>query len=157
MAWQKPFSEQEDEFIRRNWPAKTPTEIAAILGRSRPGVSARITKIGLRGGPSTIRARVIDAPRKPRDSGAVLAAASRKGGEKEILEALRDVVIERINACNPRDTAALAKRLMEIGERIAEIDGAREPDKKKNAKSAEVARFEIIAGRRSERRKAAEG
>ena len=157
MAWQKPFSEQEDEFIRRNWPVKTPTEIAAILGRSRPGVSARITKLGLRDGPSTMRARVIDAPQKPRDSAAALAAASRRGDEKEILETLRDVVIERISTCSSRDTAALAKRLMEIGERIAEIDGAGEPNKKKKAKSAEVTTFEVIARRRAERRKAAEG
>lgn len=156
MAWQKPFSEQEDEFIRMNWPAKTPTELAKLLGRSRPGVSARITKLGLRGGASAMRARVVDAPVRQKDSVSAMASAASSGGEIEVLEALRSALIESFGEAAVKDRQAIAKRIMEASERISEISGEKGAARKDKA-GAEVTPFEVIARKRAARRQAAQG
>lgn len=155
MAWQTPFSEQEDQFIRKNYPEKGPTEIAYLLGRSRSGVSHRITTLGLREEECTTRACVVHGEQTRKTRPETLLEVSSKGDEQKTLEALRDVLAARIDATDsPRDTAALAKRMVEVGKRIAELRSVDAAEKAKQR--VEVTSFDVIAGRYAERRAAAQ-
>lgn len=159
MPWQTPFSAKEDQFIRKNWPGMGPSEIARKLGRSRGGVSHRITALGLRGEACSTRARMKHADNPLVEHTAIPAAGSlldvsRNGDEIKTLEALRDILAERIDATqSARDTATLAKRMIEVGERIAEVRDAGK--KATHAQGVEVTRFDVIARRNAENRKAA--
>ena len=131
-----------------------PSEIARHLGRSRTGVSGRIAALGLRGNASITPARVMDAADERVRTRESLVSVARRGDEKETLEALRDIIAERIvSTDSARDTASLAKRMLEVGERITELGKG-----EKSAKKAvsEVSRFDVIAGRNAGRRKASQ-
>ena len=156
MAWSTAFSKQEDQFIRKNYPQMGPTEIAKRLGRSRQGVSARITKLGLRQNKSTKRARVIDEKPEQKKGYETLLRVAKRGDEKEMLETMRNILAERIDETeSARDTATLMKRMLEVGARLSELNGSSE--KKKEKKTAEVTRFEVIASKRAAHRAAAKG
>ena len=153
MAWNTPFSKKEDQFIKRSYPAKSPSEIARHLGRSRSGVNGRIYALGLREKESVMRARVTDSADGQKRGFETLLRVARRGDEKETLEALRDILAERIDTTeSARDIATLAKRLLEVGERITEL-GSKKPESK-DAR-AEVTSFDVIAGRNAKRKKAA--
>lgn len=158
MAWQTPFSEKEDQFIRKNWPAMGPAEIARSLGRSRTGVSHRITKLGLRGSScSNAPARMEHGSRGAAARPKTMAAAARTDDEQKVLETLRDILAERIDATeSARDTAALAKRMIEVGERIAEVRAASQKQQSSNRGSG-VTSFDVIARRNAGRRAASQG
>jgi len=155
MAWNKPFSKEEDQFIRKKYPKMGPSEIARHLGRSRQGVSKRIGTLGLRAELSTTRARMVDASdRRPKEP-KTLVEVARQGDEKATLEALRDILAVRIvDTDSARDVAALSKRMLEIGERITELGKDSAKEKKEGAG---VSRFDVIAGRNANRRAAAQG
>lgn len=154
MAWQTPFSEKEDQFIRRNWPELGTAGTARALGRSKSGVKGRVAALGLRDGQAAMPARVTAARKgAPR----TLREVAAQGDEKETLEALRDVLAQRImETDSARDTAALAKRMIEVGERIAEV---RDAGKAENPgkQGAGVTSFDVIARRNAGRRAASQG
>lgn len=155
MAWSKPFSKEEDQYIRKNYPAMGPSDIARHLGRSRQGVSNRVGALGLREKEPTMPARVVDACDARRKGPESLVDVARRGDELATLEALRDVLAHRIvETDSARDTASLAKRMLEVGERITEVkkDGS-----KQKKEGAGVSRFDVIAGRNAGRRAAAQG
>ncbi|MBQ9000326.1 MAG: hypothetical protein IJ087_00535 [Eggerthellaceae bacterium] len=154
MAWQTPFSEAEDQFIRGSWPDMGPAEIARHLGRSRTGVSHRVTKLGLREGQCPDAPARMGHGRRGADSRPkTMAEAARSGDEQKVLETLRDVLAERIDATtSARDTAALAKRMIEVGARIEEVRDGGKPQ----GKGAEVTSFDVIASRRAGRRATAQ-
>ena len=153
MAWQTPFSEKEDQFIRQNWQKLGTTGTARQLGRSRSGVKGRVAALGLRDGQAATPARVTAAPGRRMD----LREVAAQGDEKETLEALRDVLAERImETDSARDTAALAKRMIEVGERIAEVRDAGRAEKPAR-QGAGVTSFDVIARRNAGRRAASQG
>ena len=159
MAWSTPFSKKEDQFIRKSYPKMKVCDIAKHLGRSRQGVSRRIGVLGLRKETSTTRARMGDASlathktsEKPPKG---LREVARLGDEQKTLEELRDVLAARLMETeSARDTAALSKRMIEVGRRITELQRAKNAGNK--APDVEVTRFDVIAGRNAERRKAAQ-
>lgn len=57
MAWSKPFTQEEDEYIESVFPQMRTGAIAAKLGRSASGVRSRIAALGLRQEPAMMRAR----------------------------------------------------------------------------------------------------
>ena len=88
-----------------------------------------------------------------------LVAAAKSGDRLRTLEELRDILAKTIAYCeSARDMAALSKRLMEVLDEIAQIKGSGrcQPETAAHERD-EVPRFEVIAGRRAERRKAAQG
>ena len=62
-----------------------------------------------------------------------LITATREGDRRETLEALRDLLAERVqNAKSDRDVASMSRRLMQCISEIEEIDRKRESEKAEN-------------------------
>lgn len=84
-----------------------------------------------------------------------LVRAARGGDYVETLEALRDKLADSISHSNSgRDVAALSKTLLAVMDRLREQG---EEQAGKSRRDAEVTAFEVIAGKRTGRRDAAEG
>lgn len=84
-----------------------------------------------------------------------LVQAAKSGDYVGTLEALRDELADSISHCGSgRDVAALSKTLLAVMDRLRE---QRSDATARGRKDAEVTAFEVIAGKRTGRRKAAEG
>lgn len=106
MAFSKPYTQRELDYIRDNWPARTCEQIAADLGRSERGVYKKVNDMRLRDRPAA------DRGQKP----AVALAAASEGGT---LEDLRDLLWTMLQSAEPRDAARLAR---EYRETLGEIE-----------------------------------
>lgn len=81
-----------------------------------------------------------------------VASAAASDDRIEALKALRDRLAEAIDGVNcARDLAPLSSRLVEVLDKIAEAEPTAA-----NVRKAEVTRLELIAGKRAERRNAAQ-
>lgn len=116
MTWNKAFTPEEDEYLATVWPQMGPTEIAEKLGRSRTGVSHRITKLGLRDRPCLTRAR---EEHPPESDGQSL---------RERLEALRGIVYGALLDARASDIAKLSAEYREIIAALDALEGGGQAD-----------------------------
>lgn len=125
MAFRRPYTQREMDYIRDHWQTSTAGEIARELGRSTSGIYKKINDMRLRQGPSR------KAP-PPMESG-VEKAHPMEGGEgagvapfhrgpmsdAERLCGLRDLIWRSMLDASPQDVARLApeyrKTIADIG------------------------------------------
>lgn len=99
MAFSKPCTQRELDYIRENWRTKSTKEMAAELGRSERTVRKKINDMHLREEDAeqpTARRILVPPP---------VGAAS----EAHSLEELRDVIWRSLMEAEPRDVPRLAK------------------------------------------------
>lgn len=114
MAFRRPYTQREMDFIRDNWKTSTTAEIAKELGRSPSGIYKKINDMRLRaphrGGTSRpMESGVEKAP--PMDStDARSTVPFHRGPEttKERLCGLRDLIWRSLLDASPQDVARLA-------------------------------------------------
>jgi hypothetical protein len=86
----------------------------------------RITSIRRSGGPRrTAATRQAGAARKA-PTRVTLTAATRAGDRVAILRALMDRLAESIEVATPKDVAALARRMLDVGEELAKLEAIAE-------------------------------
>ena len=116
MAWSKPFSAEETEFIRESFPQLSPATIAQRLGRSTRGVEKKVAELGLR----ESRARASFAPDPPPDRGAGAGQRGRLADLVELRGVLRNALLADID---PRALPKIAAEYRATIDEIARIEG----------------------------------
>lgn len=113
MAWSKPFTEEEDEYIRTVFPQMRTGAIAMKLGRSPSGVRNRIAALGLRSEAATMRAREM------------VAEEDRRGGAQDTLSMLRElrgVLRQALMDAEPRNIPSISAEYRETLDAIERIE-----------------------------------
>lgn len=129
MAFAKPYTQRELDYIRDNWESTTPAEMAAHLGRSARGVYKKIRDMHLR---ETV-ARAQDEPmhEKPKK-----AATMRRKEPKQTdvcigdamtdhdrMAALRDLIWANLQVATPAEVARLAPEYRRTIEEMSDGGG----------------------------------
>lgn len=114
MSWSKPFTVAEIEYIKNNFPRMSALEIAEQLGRTKRGVNAKISALGLRDADGERCARASFPAEQPRE-----------GSRIDALKELRDMQRSALAACS---AASMAKLSAEYRETLSQIEAIENPD-----------------------------
>ncbi len=129
MAFARPYTLREMDYIRENWQTKTVREMADELGRSERGVYKKIRDMHLRDGAAAQpRAPMQREPKKaPAVQGKPARGApgciARHGGDRGRLEGLRDLIWASLEEASPADVARLAPEYRKTIEEIERMGG----------------------------------
>lgn len=121
MAWSKPFTEEEDEYIRTVFPQMRTGAIAQKLGRSPSGVRARIAALGLREEAAILRTRACAHEGEP--------AKQAQDGTQDTLSMLRElrgVLRCALMDAEPRNIPSISAEYRETLEAIEKIENGGE-------------------------------
>lgn len=120
MAWAKPFTAEEKEYIETVFPQMGATEIAKKLGRSRAGVNNQIKALGL-------RAR--RTPCAPAPTGAPAREEGDGQDTLSLLRSLREVQWRALMDAEPRNLPSISAEYRATLAEIARLEGEDETGK----------------------------
>lgn len=141
VAFYKPYSIREMEYIRSNYPAKSATKIAEELGRSRRGVYKKIEEMHLKDAPQgTVQATVHKKPvpdnkrynpQKPRAKADQQKQKTRISTKDGGLDGLKSLIWSAMVTAEPQDLAKLAPEYRKTLEALELKEQARVPQTQK--------------------------
>lgn len=119
MAFSRPATQREMDFIRESWRDLPAREIAARLGRTERFVYKKINDMRLREEPSPAPVQ-----RGPSEGAREAPSEPPAASDRERLCSLRALLWERLRDAPARDTARLSEEYREVLASIAAIDAA---------------------------------
>ena len=120
MAFSKPFTQRERDYVRDRWPDESAEEIASDLRRSVRGVYKLINDMHLRESPEPPMQE--GAGRRPRrEPGGGCAAPG--GDDASRLAALRDLLWADLLQAGPKDAPRLSEEYRNVLAAIATQEG----------------------------------
>ncbi|WP_277071000.1 hypothetical protein [Slackia exigua] len=130
MAFSKPATQRELDYIRERWKTDSPSDIADHLGRTDRFVYKKINDMHLREerDSSSMHGRHEKPPSKrPEPKAEVDAESSKRGRPKssrERLCALRDLIWDSLQQAQPRDVPKLSEEYRTVMEKLEKSDGS---------------------------------
>lgn len=121
MAWSKPLTDDEKEFIRQTYPQLGTTECARRLGRSRRCVQVNARRMGLMAEARTTPAREVRGEQGPSEGAAIEPAAG--GDTLSRLREARDVLHRQMLEADPKNVASIVREYRAVCKDIDAMGG----------------------------------
>lgn len=130
MAFSKPATQRELDYIREKWKTDSPSDIAAHLGRTERFVYKKINDMHLRDERDSLSMHgehEKPSGKRPEPKAEVEAESSKCGRPKssrERLCALRDLIWDNLQQAQPRDVPKLSEEYRTVMEKLEKSDGS---------------------------------
>lgn len=130
MAFSKPATQRELDYIRERWKTESPADIAGHLGRTERFVYKKINDMHLRedrGSPPMHGGHEKPSSKRSEPKAVSDAESSKRGRPKssrERLCALRDLIWDNLQQAQPRDVPKLSEEYRTVMEKLEKSDGS---------------------------------
>jgi hypothetical protein len=113
------FKPKEDDFIKESYGVLTVRQIADRLGRSKSGIDARISRLGLVDAKRE-KEKIVSIKKADYTRSSVLSSATSEN-TLATLEALRDALARAVDTAPSREIARLSRELRDVMKQIDEL------------------------------------